>query len=166
MGYRTGIVYGDPEYFPLQVFNGIFGGFAHSKLFLEVREKNSLAYYAASRIESHKGLLMVVSGIQSENYQKTLDIINEQMEAMKKGDFSDEVIVQTKAVIENQLLETIDNAIGLVEVLYHNVVAPKQVSIDEWLSEVKKVTREQIIDVGKRIQLDTIYFLTGTEVAK
>ncbi|WP_042348832.1 EF-P 5-aminopentanol modification-associated protein YfmF [Bacillus massiliigorillae] len=166
MGYRTGIIYGDPKYFALQVFNGIFGGFSHSKLFLEVREKNSLAYYAASRIESHKGLLMVVSGIQSENYQKTLSIINEQMEAMKKGDFSDEIIDQTKAVIENQLLETIDNANGLVEVLYHNVVAPKKVTIDEWLEQVKKVTRNEIIEVGKQVQLDTIYFLTGMEVAK
>ncbi|MEH6940438.1 EF-P 5-aminopentanol modification-associated protein YfmF [Bacillus sp. JJ722] len=166
MGYRTGIIYGDPKYFALQVFNGIFGGFSHSKLFLEVRERNSLAYFAASRIESHKGLLMVVSGIQSENYHKTLSIIIDQMEAMKKGDFSDEIIAQTKAVIENQLLETIDNANGLVEVLYHNVVAPKKVTIDEWIEEVKKVTRDEIIDVGKQIQLDTIYFLTGTEVAK
>lgn len=166
MGYRTGIIYGDPKYFALQVFNGIFGGFSHSKLFLEVRERNSLAYYAASRIESHKGLLMVVSGIQSENYQKTLSIINDQMEAMKKGAFSNEIIAQTKAVIENQLLETIDNANGLVEVLYHNVVAPKKVTIDEWIEEVKKVTKDEIIDVGKQIQLDTIYFLTGTEVAK
>ena len=49
----------------LQVFNGIFGGFPHSKLFINVREKASLAYYAASRLESHKGLLMVMSGIEN-----------------------------------------------------------------------------------------------------
>ena len=166
IGYRTGIIYGDPDYFPLQVFNGIFGGFSHSKLFLQVREKNSLAYYVASRIESHKGLLMVVSGIQSENYGKTLSIINEQMDNMKKGDFTDEVIDQTKAVINNQLLETIDNAVGLVEVLYHNVVSPITVTIDEWLQAVPKVTREEIIAVANKVQLDTIYFLTGTEVSQ
>ncbi|WP_019242239.1 MULTISPECIES: EF-P 5-aminopentanol modification-associated protein YfmF [Bacillus] len=166
IGYRTGIVYGDELYFPLQVFNGIFGGFAHSKLFMEVREKNSLAYFAASRIESHKGLLMVISGIQSENYKKTITIIEEQMEAMKKGDFSEEIINQTKAVIENQLLETIDSAIGLVEVLYHNVISPKNISIHTWLEEVKKVNKDDIVQVGKHIQLDTIYFLTGSEVSQ
>lgn len=166
MGYRTGIIYGDPQYFALQVCNGIFGGFSHSKLFMEVREKNSLAYYAASRIESHKGLLMVVSGIQSENYEKTVSIIKEQMDAMRNGDFSEEIIAQTKAVIENQLLETIDNANGLVEVLYHNVIAPRSVSIDEWIEEVKKVTKDEIVEVAKQIQLDTIYFLTGMEVAQ
>lgn len=164
IGYRTGIIYGDDKYYALQVFNGIFGGFSHSKLFMQVREKNSLAYYVASRIESHKGLLMVMSGIQSENYAKTLTIIREQMDAMQKGDFSDEIIEQTKAVIENQLLETIDHPVGLVEVLYHNVVAPKKITIDEWINEVQKVKRDEIIAVANQVQLDTIYFLTGTEV--
>ncbi|WP_050614841.1 EF-P 5-aminopentanol modification-associated protein YfmF [Bacillus testis] len=166
IGYRTGITYGDDDYYALQVFNGIFGGFSHSKLFMEVREKNSLAYYAASRLESHKGLLIVVSGIQNENYEKTLTIINEQMESMKKGDFSDDIIVQTKAVIENQLLETVDNAYGLIEILYHNVVSKKHVTVDEWLEKIKNVTREEILAVGEKVQLDTIYFLTGSEVQK
>ncbi|MFS0782233.1 EF-P 5-aminopentanol modification-associated protein YfmF [Bacillus sp. 1P06AnD] len=164
IGYRTGIIYGEKEYFALQVFNGIFGGFSHSKLFMEVREKNSLAYYAASRLESHKGLLIVVSGIQNENYKKTLAIIEEQMDSMKKGDFSDEMISQTKAVIENQLLETIDNALGLVEILYHNVISPIHVTIDEWLEQIRQVTKDEVIAIGGKIQLDTIYFLTGTEV--
>ena len=166
IGYRSGIVYGDEKYYPLQVFNGIFGGFPHSKLFLEVREKNSLAYYAASRLESHKGLVIVMAGIQQQNYQKTVDIINEQMEAMKKGDFSDEIINQTKAVIENQLLETIDNQIGLVEVLYHDVIAGKTVSIEQWLGGIKNVTKEEIVEVANQVELDTIYFLAGTEVAQ
>ncbi len=166
IGYRSGIVYGDEKYYPLQVFNGIFGGFPHSKLFLEVREKNSLAYYAASRLESHKGLLIVMAGIQQQNYQKTIDIINEQMDAMKKGEFSEEVIDQTKAVIENQLLETIDNQIGLVEVLYHDVISGKTVSIQQWLDGIKNVTKEEIVDVANQVELDTIYFLAGTEVAQ
>ena len=166
IGYRSGIVYGDEKYYPLQVFNGIFGGFPHSKLFLEVREKNSLAYYAASRLESHKGLVIVMAGIQQQNYQKTVDIIDEQMKAMKKGDFSEEIISQTKAVIENQLLETIDHPLGLVEVLYHDVIAGKTVNIQQWLDEINKVTKEEIVDIANQVELDTIYFLAGTEVAQ
>lgn len=87
MGFRTNIVYGDPEYFALQVLNGIYGGFSHSKLFINVREKESLAYYAASRLESHKGLLLVMSGIDNNNYDKAVKIIKEQMELMKKANF-------------------------------------------------------------------------------
>lgn len=166
IGYRTNIFYGDADYFTLQVFNGIFGGFSHSKLFINVREKASLAYYAASRLESHKGLMMVMSGIDSKNYDKAVGIINEQMEAMKKGDFTDQELEQTKAVIQNQILETIDTAKGLIELLYHNVVAGTDIKLNTWLSEMQKPAKEEIVAVAGKIDLDTIYFLTGTEAGK
>ncbi|WP_413301243.1 pitrilysin family protein [Bacillus sp. 1P10SD] len=166
IGYRTNIVYGDPDYFALQVFNGIFGGFSHSKLFINVREKASLAYYAASRLESHKGLMMVMSGIDLKNYDQAIGIINEQMEAMKKGDFTDQELEQTKAVIRNQILETIDTSRGLTEILYHNVVAHTDIKLDTWLTEMDKTTKEEIVAVANKIDLDTIYFLTGMEAGK
>jgi predicted Zn-dependent peptidase len=166
MGYRTNIIYGDPDYFALQVFNGIFGGFSHSKLFINVREKASLAYYAASRLESHKGLMMVMSGIDLKNFEQAVGIIKEQMDAMKKGDFTDEELVQTKAVIQNQILETIDTARGLIEILYHNVVSDSSIKLNDWINEMQKATKEEIIAVANKIDLDTIYFLTGSEEGK
>ncbi|OQP05412.1 insulinase family protein [Geobacillus sp. 44B] len=166
IGYRTNVTYDDDDYYALQMFNGIFGGFSHSKLFINVREKASLAYYAASRLESHKGLLMVMSGIEPSNYEKARQIIEKQMEAMKNGDFTDEEITQTKAVIRNQLLETIDTPRGLVEVLYHNVVSKRKRPMEEWLSGTDRVTREDIVRVAGKVELDTIYFLTGMEGAE
>ncbi|ULT58614.1 insulinase family protein [Neobacillus drentensis] len=166
IGYRTNIVYGDPDYFALQVFNGVFGGFSHSKLFINVREKASLAYYAASRLESHKGLMLVMSGIDLKNYDQAVGIIHEQMDAMKKGDFTDQELEQTKAVIQNQIMETVDTARGLTEILYHNVVAGTTIALDTWMNEMNKVTKEEITAVAEKIQLDTIYFLTGTEAGK
>ncbi|MCA1030137.1 insulinase family protein [Bacillus timonensis] len=163
IGYRTNSTYADNDYYALQLFNGVFGGFSHSKLFINVREKESLAYYAASRVESHKGLLMVMSGIENKNYEKAVSIIKEQMQAMKNGDFSDEEIAQTKAVIKNQLLETVDTARGLVEIFYHNVVSTEERQFEEWLEGIDKVTKPEIIDVANKIELDTIYFLKGLE---
>ncbi|ENQ3106577.1 Predicted Zn-dependent peptidase [Bacillus sp. 491mf] len=163
IGYRTYITYRDEDYFALQLFNGLFGGFSHSKLFVNVREKNSLAYYAASRYESHKGLLFVMSGIEGENYEKAVTIIKEQMIAMQNGDFTDEEIVQTKSVIKNQVLETIDTPRGLVELLYHGVIANYDRPVEEWLTEIERVTKDEIVKVANDIQLDTIYFLHGTE---
>ncbi|MDQ0175743.1 EF-P 5-aminopentanol modification-associated protein YfmF [Bacillus chungangensis] len=163
IGYRTHIQYGDKDYFSLQVFNGIFGGFSHSKLFINVREKASLAYYAASRLESHHGLMMVMSGIETTNYEKAVDIIHAQMDAMKNGDFTDKEIEQTKAVIQNQLLETMDTARGSIEVLYHKVIAKQEISMDEWLNRIQQVTHDEIVAVAQKIELDTIYFLTGME---
>ncbi|MGP7817613.1 EF-P 5-aminopentanol modification-associated protein YfmF [Niallia sp. 01092] len=163
IGYRTNVLYGDDDYFALQVFNGIFGGFSHSKLFINVREKESLAYYAASRLESHKGLLLVMSGIDQQNYQKAVTIINEQLELMKKGEFTEEEIKQTKAVIHNQMLETLDTSRGMVEVFYHNAVSQVNVEMSEWLQSISKVSKEQIQNVSNKIELDTVYFLTGSE---
>lgn len=163
IGYRTNIVYGDPDYFALQVFNGIFGGFSHSKLFINVREKASLAYYVSSRLESHKGLMMVMSGIDLKNYDQAVEIIREQMEAMKKGNFTDQELAQTKAVIRNQILETIDTSRGLTEILYHNVVANKEIKLDQWIEGIENSTKEEIVAIANKIELDTIYFLTGME---
>ncbi|PLR94784.1 EF-P 5-aminopentanol modification-associated protein YfmF [Bacillus sp. T33-2] len=166
IGYRTNVKYGDEDYFALQVFNGIFGGFSHSKLFRNVREKASLAYYAASRLESHKGLMMVMSGIEFKNYELAVKIIKEQMQAMQNGDFSDEEIEQTKAVIENQLLETLDTARGMVEVLYHNVVSGKTIGLDAWLQGMREASKQDIVAAANKVQLDTIYFLTGLEAGQ
>jgi predicted Zn-dependent peptidase len=95
-----------------------------------------------------------------------VSIINEQMDAMKKGDFTDQELEQTKAVIQNQMLETIDTSRGLTEVLYHNVVAKVEIKLEQWLEEMQKATKEEILAVGQKIELDTIYFLTGTEDGK
>jgi len=163
IGCRTNISYGDSDYFALQMFNGIFGGFPHSKLFINVREKASLAYYAASRVESHKGLLMIMSGIENQKYDQAVSIIQKQLAAMKTGDFSEQEIKQTKAVIQNQFLETVDSARGLIEVFYHNIVAGTNVLLEDWLEKVDATTKEEIVEVAKKVEMDTIYFLAGTD---
>ncbi|MCM3353091.1 EF-P 5-aminopentanol modification-associated protein YfmF [Bacillus halotolerans] len=165
IGYRTNITFTDQDYSALQVFNGIFGGFSHSKLFINVREKASLAYYAASRIDSFKGLLMVMSGIEVKNYKQAVSIIAEQFQAMKNGEFSEQDISQTKAMIRNQVLETIDTAYGLSEFLYQQAAAQVDIPIEDFLANIERVTKEDIIKVGEKIQLDTTYFLKGTEGA-
>ncbi|MGX1264578.1 putative Zn-dependent peptidase [Rossellomorea marisflavi] len=163
IGYRTHTQYGDEDYFALQVFNGIFGGFSHSKLFINVREKASLAYYAASRLESHKGLLMVMSGIESKNYDQAVGIIDEQLQAMKAGEFTSDELEQTKAVMRNQMLETIDTPRGLVEVLYQNAFAGMDIGLNDWLSKIDAATKDEVVKAANKVELDTIYFLTGTE---
>ncbi|MFC0524200.1 EF-P 5-aminopentanol modification-associated protein YfmF [Pontibacillus salicampi] len=162
-GYRTNILFGDDDYYALQVFNGLFGGFPSSKLFMNVREKHSLAYYAASRFESHKGLLLVFSGIDPNDYDQAKDIIQEQMQAMKAGDFTTDAVEETKSLIVNQLLETMDSQHGLIEVLYHQVLSGVDVNPDKMIEEVKKVTKDEVIQVANKIHLDTTYFLTKQE---
>lgn len=161
IGYRTHITYADDDYFALQLANGLFGGYPHSKLFINVREKASLAYYAASRLESFKGLLMVMSGIENSKYDEAVTIIEKQLESMRAGDFTEEELEQTKAVYRNQYLETTDSARGLIEILYNNIVAGVERPLADWDEEMSRVTREDVIRVMQNIEPDTIYFLSG-----
>lgn len=161
IGFRTNTTYNDEDYFAMQMYNGLFGGFSHSKLFINVREKASLAYYASSRFESHKGILMVMSGIEFKNFDQAVSIIKEQLKNMQSGDFTEAEIEQTKAVLKNQILETIDVPKGFVELLYHNAVATNVRTIEDWLTGIENVSKEEIVKVASKIQLDTIYFLKG-----
>lgn len=161
IGYRTNTTYSDDDYFALQVFNGLFGGFPSSKLFINVREKNSLAYYAASRFESHKGLLLIVSGIAPADYEKALDIIRVQMTAMKNGDFTETEIKETKDLIANQLLETLDNPQGIIELLYQQVIADKTIKPEQLIANIQKVTKDDVVHIAGKIEEDTVYLLTN-----
>ncbi|MFD1607751.1 EF-P 5-aminopentanol modification-associated protein YfmF [Oceanobacillus luteolus] len=161
IGYRTNTVYSDKEYPALQVFNGLFGGFPSSKLFMNVREKNSLAYYASSQVESHKGLLFVFSGIAPEDYEKARDIIREQMQEMKAGNFTEQEMNEAKDMIIHYLRETMDNNHGLVELFYQQKLANYERTLEEIITKISAVTKEEVVRVGEKIQEDTLYLLTS-----
>lgn len=161
IGYRTNVTYRDEDYYALQVFNGLFGAFPSSKLFINVREKNSLAYYASSRIESHKGLLFVFSGIAPADFEKARDIIRLQVTAMKDGDFTEEALNETKDLIINQLKETMDHPQGLIEMLYQQVIGNKTMPPSQLMEGIKGVTKEEVIQVAKKLEEDTVYLLTN-----
>lgn len=160
IGYRTNCTYKDDLYPALQVFNGLFGAFPSSKLFINVREKNSLAYYAASRIESHKGLLFVFSGIAPKDYKAARDIIEHQLKAMQQGDFTEEELEKTKNLIINQLLETLDNPQGIIEMLYQQTVAGTLLPPSQLIERIKNVDKNDCIQIANQIKEDTVYLLT------
>lgn len=161
LGYRTNVVFSDDAYPALQVFNGLFGGFPSSKLFMNVREKNSLAYYATSQIESHKGLLFVLSGIAPEDYEKARDIIREQMIEMKEGNFTEDDLVETKEMIVHSLKETMDSNQGLVELFYQLQVAETDMTLKDLFTRIESVTKEDVIGVAQKVEEDTLYLLTA-----
>lgn len=162
-GLRTHTTYKDQDYPSLQVFNAIFGGFPSSKLFINVREKNSLAYYAASRFESLKGLLFIFSGIAPEDYEKAHDIILEQLSAMCAGDFTESQIAEAKRQLINEYKETLDDAYGIIEVLFNQQISGQRRTVEAFVEAIDKVTHADIKRVANKITLDTTYFLTREE---
>lgn len=166
IGYRTYTRIGDKDYLPLLVFNAMFGGYAHSKLFINVREKESLCYYCASRLDNYKGVMYVYSGIESQNYEKALKIIDEQLKDMMSGNFTDKEMNLAKKSLINSKLESMDQASGMMAHEALNRLLPKPLTVEEWVNQVNSVTAEQIASVAKKIKEDAIFFLTGKEVTE
>ncbi|AMA73519.1 MULTISPECIES: EF-P 5-aminopentanol modification-associated protein YfmF [Aneurinibacillus] len=161
IGMRTQISYADDNYVHLMMYNGVLGGFPHSKLFMNVREKASLAYYAVSQLETQKGLCMIMSGIETANYDKALAIIKEQLEMMKQGEITDVELNQTKATLSNQLRETQDSASAIASMDYSGRLAGRHRTLEETLAAIESTTKEDIARVAQKVEIDTIYFLRG-----
>ncbi|WP_245589858.1 EF-P 5-aminopentanol modification-associated protein YfmF [Caldanaerobius polysaccharolyticus] len=166
LGFRTNVLPDSPDYFKLVVYTGILGGGPHSKLFANVREKASLAYYAFARLERYKGLMVISSGIDVDNYHKALDIINQQLEDIKAGRISNYEYESTIKAIENSVKSMTDSAFQRADFVLSESIVGTNYSFDEYLQRVRSVTISDVVDVARRIQLDTIYFMRNKEGAK
>ncbi len=165
MGLRTGITYGDNAYAAMLMYNGILGGYPHSKLFRNVREKESLAYYASSRLDGHKGICAIQSGIEFQNYDKALEIITEQLASMSKGELSDLEMNQTKAMIMGHLREIQDSAYEMIAYDFNGVLSGNLRTRDELMAQIAAITPEDVAEVGKHVRLETVYFLRNRKEA-
>jgi predicted Zn-dependent peptidase len=163
MGLIAPFAYGDDNYSTAMVYNGILGGYPHSKLFANVREKASLAYYASSRLDGYKGNLMIQSGIEIKNYERAVDIITEQLEALRSGQISDLELSQTKAMMTNQIREMNDSPNEMIGFDFNTVLTGVERTATSVLTEINQVTKEQIQAVARKVELDTIYFLKNQE---
>ncbi|MEB3102631.1 EF-P 5-aminopentanol modification-associated protein YfmF [Ferviditalea candida] len=159
MGLRSYVTYGDEAYPAALMYNGILGGYPHSKLFTNVREKASLAYYAASRLDGHKGIITIQSGIEFENYEKAVDIIERQLELMRQGDISDLEWMQTRAMIGNSLREMQDSAHEMISFDFNNMLTGKERTIPQLIAEIDQVDKQAVQRMAEQVKLDTIYFL-------
>jgi predicted Zn-dependent peptidase len=159
LGLRTGTLYGSDEYPALLMYNGLLGAFPHSKLFVNVREKASLAYYASSRLDGHKGLITIQSGIEIANYGKVLDMIREQLASMERGEFGKEDIARTRAMLSNQLREIDDSAFERIGFDFHSILSGRERTGEQMIRALEAVTPEQIAAAARGVRLDTIYFL-------
>lgn len=163
LGFRTKIAPTDKEYYPLVIFNGLFGGGPHSKLFNNVREKLSLAYYVFSRLEKFKGLMVVSSGIEPENYQKAFDEIMFQFEEIKKGNITDAEFDATINSAVNSIRSLADTAFYMEDYYLSQLVGGTNDDFEDLISKLSSVTKEDVVAVAQNIQLDTVYFLSNKE---
>lgn len=148
----------DDKYTAL-IYNAILGGTPNSKMFQNVREKNSLAYTASSSYIRQKGNIFVKCGIEIDNYEKALKIIKEQIEDMKKGEFTEEDIKQAKVNIVSTIKFIPEEQDTELLYYFSQELSGYQMNSEEYINKVNSITKEQIVKLANRIQINTIYFL-------
>ena len=163
MGFTTGITANSPEYPAFTVANTVFGAGTSSKLFLNVREKMSLCYYAGSAIDKSKGIMAVSSGIDPKNFEIAEAEILRQLDDVKAGNISDSEFESAKAGILNSLRGIKDSQKGTEEFYYSQISAGSDMTLDALMDKIAQVKKEQLGPAAAGIKLNTVYFLCPAE---
>lgn len=159
LGYRTNIPYESELYESSIIFSNILGGGPNSKLFKNVREKESLCYYVFSKIDKFKSLMLISSGIEFKNFIKTKDLIRHEVAEIQKGNFTEDDIEIAKKSIITSIKSLTDAPNMLMDFYYSQVLSGVKEDLDGIIAKIEAVNRNSIIEAGKKIELDTIYFL-------
>ncbi len=147
----------------ISVYNTILGGGANSKLFQNVREKASLAYTVSSSYIRRKNVIFIKTGIETSNYEKTLDIIKKQLEEIKSGNVSDDEFNSAKELLTASLRLMNESQESLIGYYFDQKLYEENLSLDDYIKNIEKVSKEDVINIAKDVSLDTIYFLNGQE---
>ena len=151
LGFRLGECMEDPDIPAIRVFNAVYGSGATSKLFLNVREKLSLCYYASSAVVIRKGLLLVSSGVAFENFEAARDEILAQLEAVKKGEITDEELDWAKRSVASDLRALTDSPGDLEGFWLSQATAGLDYGPTELAALVEEVTKERVAAIAKSV---------------
>lgn len=164
LGFRTGGVTIWEKDFPAMLLcNSVFGGSTLSKLFMNVREKLSLCYYASSMLDRMKGIILVSSGIEFEKYQQARDEILAQLEAVKRGELEQWELEGSRRTLVGAYRSMLDEQGSQEEFWLGQSVAGLDFGPEEVAASLESVTAEEVAAMANRLELDTVYFLKGKE---
>lgn len=163
MGFRLGECMEEPDLAALYVFNAVYGNGVTSKLFVNVRERLQLCYYAGSALDTHKGLMMVSSGIEFSKYEEARDEIFAQLDKVRQGEVSEDELRWAKAGVASDLRAMMDSQGDLEGFYLSQTLDGREYGPMELAELVDAVSLEDVKAIAQSIECDLIYFLKGSE---
>lgn len=161
IGFRLGDVMEEPDIAAIYVFNSVFGSGSTSKLFVNVREKLQLCYYAGSSVDIHKGIMLVSSGIEFDKFDAAKAEILSQLDEMKNGNITDDELNAAKSGIASALRSGMDSQGELEGFFLSQTLAGLDYGPMELAQLVEEVTKDSVVSVAKSVECDLVYFLKG-----
>ena len=150
----------DKDYDALKVANGLFGQYSTSLLFQEVREKRSLCYSIYSNLIAYDGAMAVTTGVEKENIEEAITLIQTQFQRMCALDFNDERLQTTKKMIINSLQANNDHMNAMMALSYRNILLNQKDEIKDMIERIKHVTKEDIKRVMEACEYKLCLVLT------
>ena len=166
IGWRLGECMEDPDIAAIRVFNSVFGGGVTSKLFVNVRERLSLCYYASSAVDTHKGLMMVSSGIAFDKHEQTKNEIFAQLEAIKRGEVTQGELSDAKKSLSSDLRAMRDDPAQLEHYWLGSNLDGEGASPEELAAAAEGVTIGDVVAIANSVCCDAMYFMDGTGAAE
>lgn len=146
----------------LLVYNEILGGSSNSLLFDTVREKNSYAYYINSTIKAYDNILMIYSGIEKGNSSNVLKLIKKTFQNITRGNFEDELMENAKETLVASIKASTDSPAGIINTYYAKTLVDSA-DFETRIEEIKKVTKDDILNLSRKIHIHTVYLLERTK---
>lgn len=166
MGFQTGFGMEDPLYPAMLVAEDMFGGNTSSRLFLHVREKRSLCYYAFSSYAAVKGVISVSCGVDPDKFDEAREEILTQLDELKRGEFTDEEFDAARRSVINSLRSALDDQGRMCSHWLQDCAAGEPFDLPQLIRQVEEVTPGQAAAAAMEIELDSIYYLSGEEGAQ
>lgn len=160
LGYRTDISLVDTEIDALEIFVEMFGGITSSNLFRVVREQNGLCYSIEASLENSKKVMFIDVGIEKENFNKTIELINCELEKYQNGEVDKELFEIVKKESIDSTLENNDSFGGIFGLRFDNLLFNRHDTIETIKAKIEKITIDDIINVSHHLKLDTVYLLS------
>jgi predicted Zn-dependent peptidase len=161
MGFRMGECMYSPNYAAMMVFNAVFGGSVTSKLFMNVREKLSLCYYASSMVNKTKGVMFVYSGVDFDKFEQAYNEILAQLDAIRRGDISEWEITSARRSVVTAIMTSLDSLYGIESLYFENAVNDIPISPEELAALADAVSVSDVTAVANSVMLDAVHYLKG-----
>lgn len=143
----------------IALYNTILGKGANSKLFLNVREKEGLAYSAGSTYLKRNNAIIISTGIEVSKYNKAVEVIKNQLKDMENGNITEKEMKDAKQFINAGLNLINESSENMIEYRFDKDLYNEEIDIEKYRKEIEEIKKEDIVKVAKQIKIDTIYFL-------
>ena len=148
--------------YPLSLYNAILGGGSESLLFSEVREKNSLAYYVSSTPNKLDNLIIIRGGITKDKSMDAVNIIKKILKDLEAGKIDDDRVKKAKEYYTSAIDDIIESPFQIIE-SYYMIELLGVDDIETKRKKMLKVTKDEIIAVAKKVKMNTVYILEGSD---